>query len=81
MMVQRLSNATAAQFQNYGVQKYRNDYDPDHHVKACFSDPDVSVLWETGHCHHTTGEPLLSLQPFKRRILHIFLGIRQEVSY
>tara|TARA_B110000046_G_C12961738_1_gene384866 strand:- start:72 stop:752 length:681 start_codon:yes stop_codon:yes gene_type:complete len=24
-----------------GVQKYRNDYEPDH----------VSVLWETGHCH------------------------------
>ena len=51
------------QFQHCGVQKYRNDYESDHHVKACLSDPDVSVLWETGHCQHTTSrEPLFSLQ-------------------
>ena len=52
------------QFQHCGVQKYKNDYEPDHHVKACLRDPDVSVLWETGHCHHNTTsmEPLLRLQ-------------------
>ena len=52
------------QFQHCKVQKYKNDYEPDHHVKACLGDPDVSVLWETGHCHHNTTsmEPLFSLQ-------------------
>ena len=56
------SLADYPQFQHCGVQKYKDDYEPDHHVKACLSDPDVSVLWKMGHCHNTTGKPWFGQQ-------------------
>lgn len=30
---------------------YQNDYDSDHHVKACVSMADLDELWKTDHCH------------------------------
>ena len=40
---------------------YGEDFDPNHHVKACLSSYDLKDLWDDGYCHNNhTGIPFYS---------------------
>jgi hypothetical protein len=40
---------------------YENDFDPDHHFKACLAKEQIDHLWSTGHCHdEDTTQPFVA---------------------
>ena len=41
-------------FAHCSDSRYTNDFELDHHVKACLPYDDIKTLWQSGHCHDTT---------------------------
>ena len=40
---------------------HENDFDPDHHFKACLAKEQIDHLWSTGHCHdEDTTQPFVA---------------------